>query len=195
MIAVWLGKILWLLGVAGWCAIRYGPYRRARRTATATELDRSREWILLGISFAGMFVMPLVYVASSQPRFANYAVAPIQIALGAVACVVSMWLFYRTHKDLGSNWSATLEVRDRHTLVTTGIYGSVRHPMYAAFWLWTLAQALLLANWIAGLAGLMAFGLHFLMRIDREERMMIDRFGDAYVAYMAQTSRIIPGLY
>jgi protein-S-isoprenylcysteine O-methyltransferase Ste14 len=67
--------------------------------------------------------------------------------------------------------------------------------MYAGYWLWTAAQALLLANWIAGLAGILAFGLHFFMRIGHEEQMLRERFGDAYIDYTARTSRIIPGLY
>jgi len=195
MTAVLLGKILWVLDLVGWCAIRYVPYRRARRTRTVIERDRRREWTLLGLSFVGTGLVPVIYAASNQPRFANYPIAPIQIALGALAVAASMWMFYRTHKDLGRNWSATLEVRDTHTLVTTGIYRSVRHPMYAAFWLWTIAQALLLANWIAGPAGLVAFAIHFFLRVGREEQMMLDRFGDAYHDYMARTSRIIPGIY
>jgi protein-S-isoprenylcysteine O-methyltransferase Ste14 len=48
----------------------------------------------------------------------------------------------------------TLEVREQHALVTTGVYSRVRHPMYSA---WALAQALLLPNWIAGPAGLIGF--------------------------------------
>jgi len=189
------GKILWLLGLVTWCAIRYAPYRRARRTKTAVERDHNREWVLLVTSFIGMFALPLIFVATGEPKFANYTIMAPQIVLGALICASAMWVFYRTHKELGRNWSATLEVREGHVLVTTGIYRSVRHPMYAGYWLWMLAQALLLANWVAGFAGLLAFGLHFFLRIGREEQMLRERFGDAYADYMAKTSRIIPGLY
>jgi protein-S-isoprenylcysteine O-methyltransferase Ste14 len=107
----------------------------------------------------------------------------------------ALWLFHRTHKDLGRNWSVTLEVRDRHTLVTNGVYSRVRHPMYLAFWLWAVAQALLLPNWIAGPAGLIGFGTLFFLRVGREEALMIETFGDEYRRYMARTSRILPGIY
>ena len=107
----------------------------------------------------------------------------------------SLWLFYRTHKDLGRNWSVTLEVREQHMLVTSGVYSRVRHPMYSAFWLWALAQALLLPNWIAGPAGLVGFGTLFFLRIGREERMMSETFGDEYRRYVEQTSRVLPGIY
>ena len=86
-------------------------------------------------------------------------------------------------------------VREQHSLVTTGVYAHVRHPMYAAFWLWALAQFLLLPNWIAGAAGLVGFGVLFFGRVGAEERMLVDHFGDDYRRYMARTARIIPGVY
>ena len=88
-----LGKIVWLLGVVCWCAIRYTPYRRARRIQTAVEKDRNRERMLLGLSFLGMFVLPLVFVATNEPLFANYSAVPLQIAFGAVICAGAMWIF------------------------------------------------------------------------------------------------------
>src|SRR5262249_44744690 len=91
--------------------------------------------------------------------------------------------------------SVTLEVREQHALVTNGVYSRVRHPMYSAFWLWALAQALLLPNWIAGPAGLIGFGTLFFLRVGREEALMIETFGDEYRRYMARTSRVLPGIY
>jgi protein-S-isoprenylcysteine O-methyltransferase Ste14 len=104
-------------------------------------------------------------------------------------------LFYRVHIELGRNWSDSLEVREQHALVTHGLYRYVRHPMYTAFFMWALAQALLLPNWIAGPAGLVGFGTLFLFRVGREEQMMLDSFGDEYRAYMKRTARLIPGIY
>jgi protein-S-isoprenylcysteine O-methyltransferase Ste14 len=79
--------------------------------------------------------------------------------------------------------------------VTSGVYRHVRHPMYSAFWLWAIAQALLLPNWIAGPAGLVGFGTLFFLRIGREEQLMIEAFGDEYRDYMRRTSRVLPGIY
>src|SRR5262249_20357635 len=81
------------------------------------------------------------------------------------------------------------------TLVTSGVYSRVRHPMYSAFWLWALAQALLLPNWIAGPAGLIGFGTLFFLRVGREETLLIETFGDDYRRYMARPSRILPRFY
>jgi protein-S-isoprenylcysteine O-methyltransferase Ste14 len=106
-----------------------------------------------------------------------------------------MWLFRRTHKDLGRNWSVSLDIRENHRLVTNGVYSFVRHPMYSAFWLWAIAQALLLPNWIAGFSGIVGFGTLFFGRVFEEEQLMLKAFGDEYRAYMQRTARILPGVY
>ena len=112
--------------------------------------------------------------------------------LGLVPLVAALWLFRRSHVDLGRNWSISLEVREQHALVKTGVYRLVRHPMYSSFFLLGLAQMLLLPNWFAGLAGVVGAGILFLFRVGREEQMMLESFGDDYRAYMAQTKRIVP---
>ena len=81
---------------------------------------------------------------------------------GLVVEALFVGLFFESHRALGTNWSITLEIRDRHRLVTDGLYRYVRHPMYSSFWLWAIAQALLIPNWIAGLTGLAGVaGLYF----------------------------------
>jgi protein-S-isoprenylcysteine O-methyltransferase Ste14 len=190
-----VAKVIWCLGVVGWFIIRYPHQRRARRTPKLRRSDRSRELVLMAISTAGLGILPALYVLSDEPAFANYGFRPWQGWLGAAAFAAALWLFYRTHKDLGRNWSVTLEVREQHTLVTNGVYSRVRHPMYAAFWLWALAQAFLLPNWIAGPAGLVGFGALFFLRVGREEALMIETFGDEYRRYIARTARVLPGIY
>jgi protein-S-isoprenylcysteine O-methyltransferase Ste14 len=101
-------------------------------------------------------------------------------------------MFWRSHADLGQNWSATLEVRKDHELVTQGIYRSIRHPMYASILLWGLAQALLLPNWLAGWSAFVPFTVLYIIRTPREERMMCEFFGDQYRNYMRRTGRLLP---
>jgi protein-S-isoprenylcysteine O-methyltransferase Ste14 len=189
------GKVIWALGVVGWFVIRYPHDRRSRHTPKLRRSHRTREIVLMAISAGGLLVLPLLYVFTDQPRFASYPFHAWQACLGGAIFAAALWLFRRTHKDLGRNWSVTLEVRERHTLVTSGVYGRVRHPMYSAFWLWALAQALLLPNWIAGPAGLVGFGTLFALRVYREEQLMLETFGDEYRRYMARTARILPGIY
>ena len=76
--------------------------------------------------------------------------------------------------------------------MTSGIYRFIRHPMYTSFFLLAIAQVLLLPNWFASLAGLVGVTILYAFRVRQEERMMLERFGTDYQAYMARTARVIP---
>ena len=195
MTASLLGEIVWAVGTIAWFVIRYPYARRARRTATLRVDGWSRERILLGVAGLGLFVMPVIYLASGWPRAANYDLNYAAVAIGVAVYVASLWLFRRSHKDLGRQWSASLEIREKHQIVRGGVYRLIRHPMYASFWLWALAQAFLLPNAVAALSGLLAIAILFFARIGFEERMLTEAFGDDYRAYMRETKRIIPGIY
>jgi protein-S-isoprenylcysteine O-methyltransferase Ste14 len=190
-----LSKIVWLVFAIGWAMLRLNPNRRARKTTVRYSARGVRESVLLAVSFTGLGIVPCIYVAMHFPRFADYPFVPVASYLGTAIDFVSLWLFFLTHRDLGRNWSVSLDLRERHTLVTTGIYATVRHPMYAGFWLMALAQVLLLPNWVAGPSGLVGFGVLFFGRVRREEEMMILAFGDEYRAYMRRTARVVPWLY
>ena len=190
-----IAKIVWALGCVGWFVIRYPHARRARKTPVVHRGNRTRELVLMAISASGLGLVPAIYVVTGAPRFASYAFQPWLAWLGVAVLGAALYLFHRTHHDLGRAWSVTLEIRDRHALVTHGIYHYVRHPMYSAFWLWAASQALLLPNWVAGCTGLVGFGTLFFCRVGVEEEMMLERFGEDYRAYMAKTHRIVPGVY
>ena len=120
---------------------------------------------------------------------------PVLFAVGVVVAAAALIMFRLTHKALGRMWSVSLQLKQDHKLVTSGIYRRLRHPMYTAFWLMALAQALLLPNWIAGPAGLVGFGFLFFSRVGPEERLMEQAFGQEYRDYKARTKRVVPFIY
>lgn len=190
-----LAKAAIVLTMVGWYVIRFRYARRSRRTPVTLSARGPRETALLLVSLTGLGIVPFVYVVTGFPRFADYPFRPALAMLGVVLAAAALVMFRLTHKALGRNWSVSLELRDQHKLVTDGVYRRLRHPMYTAFWLWAAAQALLLPNWIAGLSGLVGFGVLYFGRIAREERMMTERFGAEYLAYAERTYRIIPWVY
>ncbi len=190
-----LSKAIWLAFGLGWFLLRLQPRRHSRKTPVRFSGRGPREYALLGASLTGLGIVPCIYLAVHFPRFADYPLVPVMSYLGIAVYAGCLWLFYRTHSDLGQNWSVSLDLRERHTLVTTGVYAMVRHPMYTGFWLMALAQVLLLPNWVAGPAGLVGFGILFFGRVGREEEMMTRAFGEEYRAYMRRTRRVIPWIY
>jgi protein-S-isoprenylcysteine O-methyltransferase Ste14 len=106
--------------------------------------------------------------------------------------VVGALLFWRSHQDLGRQFSPLLEMKESHVLVCQGIYKRIRHPMYTAAFALAFAQLLLLGNWVAGPAFAVTFLLLYVLRIDDEEKMMLDHFGSEYADYQRRTRRLLP---
>lgn len=191
-------KVVFLLGLVAAAVIRAMWVARARREqrrrpgAVAVDRNAPAEKPLLFLTFLGMQVIPLVYVFTRWLGFADYHVWRSLGWGGAALFAVALWLLWRSHADLGRSWSPTVEVRQEQSLVTHGVYRRVRHPMYTAHLLWGVAQVLLLQNWIAGPAFLVSQIPLYVLRIPREEQMMLAHFGEEYRTYMSRTGRLMP---
>jgi protein-S-isoprenylcysteine O-methyltransferase Ste14 len=190
-----VGQIVWVLGIIAWYVIRYPFERRAKRVQVVSDIGSQSDSIGLAAALFGMAILPAFYLATGFPRTADYPATAWAVALGAIFFASGLLLFRISHKELGRNWSITLQIREQHKLVNTGPYALIRHPMYTSFLLMAVGQALLLSNWVVGLAGLLGFAVLFLLRVGKEERMMLENFGPEYRPYMERTKRIIPFLY
>ena len=77
------------------------------------------------------------------------------------------------------------------TLVTTGPYRWVRHPMYTSIFVWALAYFLMSANWFIG-ATWLGLGLLAVRVAEAEEVALTEKFGEAYRVYIRRTGRFLP---
>jgi protein-S-isoprenylcysteine O-methyltransferase Ste14 len=190
-----LAENIWWICAAIFMAIRLPHIRRAMHQPVKISEKPASDFILLRLGEVAFGVMPFAYIFFKVPRFANYPWYPPFVVIGTLVFLSGIWMIYRAHKDLGRSFSYTLEIREQHELVTKGIYRYIRHPIYAAFLLWTIAQAMLLPNWMVGCCAPLALALLLAVRVPREERMMLGTFGDGYRAYMSQTARFVPGVF
>jgi protein-S-isoprenylcysteine O-methyltransferase Ste14 len=190
----WFAKAVILASSIVMVLIR-APHGQRSRTIQVVKTRKSGLETGL-LTFAWLtFLLPLAWIATPVLSFADYPLHPTNFILGTVGLAVGLWLFYQAHSDLGRNWSVTLEIRDRHQLVTGGIYGLVRHPMYLSLLVYSSGQMLVLPNWIVGPAYAVAMALVFALRLRPEEQMMLEEFGNEYRAYMRRTKRLIPGIW
>ena len=190
----WIAKAVVLASTLVMIAIRAPHGRRSRNVRVATSHKTRLETGLLVLAWVGFFV-PLVWVASPAFSFAEYPLGTGPFIGGVMCLVIGLWLFYRSHTDLGTNWSITLEVREQHRLITRGVYRRIRHPMYLALVVYSVGQALVIPNWVAGPANLIVFAILLALRVRAEERMMGEAFGDEYAVYSARTKRLVPGVW
>jgi protein-S-isoprenylcysteine O-methyltransferase Ste14 len=176
--------------MAGWTGLRAATVPPLPETAVnaATPADL---WLMRSVG-VGMLGLPILALATPLLDAARFGM-PLPVALvGGLLAVLGLWVFWRSHRDLGANWSPTLEIRADHRIVQTGLYARIRHPMYLAIFCLGLAQAALLGNWVAGPAGFVLFLALYLARVGPEERMMRDRFGTEWDRYAARTGRLLP---
>ena len=186
-----LPSALFLAFTAAYLAIRGVFARRVRRSKAVSQADL-RDRLLILLVGLGQVVLPCVCATQPWLAFADRAQPAACTVPGAIAMALGLWLFWRSHADLGESWSVTLELNADHRLVTRGVYRLVRHPMYASFFVLGIGQALLMANWIAGFAGLASTALLVALRLPKEEAMMIGQFGDEYRGYRERTGALVP---
>jgi protein-S-isoprenylcysteine O-methyltransferase Ste14 len=165
--------------------------RTKHEKKTVSRFD-GLEKILLFMMFPPVILLPFFYLFTPLLAFADYRLPVLVPWFGAVTMVISLWFFWRSHADLGQNWSVSLELRENHELVTHGVYKYIRHPMYASIWMWGIAQGMLLQNWFAGWSVVPAFAAMYFLRTPREEQLMCELFGEEYRDYMRKTGRLFP---
>ena len=184
-----------LIFLVGWISlwvIRI-PYIRQSLKMEGTEYSSGRfDQFLVFLLFLGTTFIPLVYIFTPWLDFADYT-PPSLISIICIGFILlGLVILRKAHIDLGGSYSQDLEIKEEHVLITVGIYKYIRHPMYAAGFLISIAQIGLLQNWIAGFSGVIVLSFFYILRVPVEEEMMIKTFGEDYLSYRRQTKRLIP---
>jgi len=95
------------------------------------------------------------------------------------------------HICLGKEWYANLKLRNAHSLIKSGPYSKIRHPMYTALFIIYLSIALISTNLIIIILMVLTI-ISIIIRLPKEEEMLIFEFGDEYKNYMNNTGRFFP---
>ena len=147
---------------------------------------------LLGCTFSMMLALILYIGLPTWIAFAQLQLPLWLRILGTLVALSAAALLTWADKTLGDNLSVTLQVKRDHSLITTGPYRVIRHPVYAAGMLFFIGTSLAASNWIVALLLIGSFTLLYAQRLPQEERMMVEHFGDQYRDYMESTGRLIP---
>lgn len=139
------------------------------------------------------FITIIAHVAN--PEWMKWADLPFPawlrwtgVGIALLGFIILQW----SQNTLGKNWSDTPRMLKEQALITSGPYQYVRHPIYTAFILILGSTFFLSANWMIGLAWIGMAVLEIASRIQFEESLMIEYFGDQYREYMKKTGRLLP---
>lgn len=157
--------------------------------ANAEKSDRLELWV---VGFGSVPVW--VYMLSPWLDFAAMGLPDALRWLGVMVALFGTYVFWWSHHTLAENWTPFIEAPPGARLITGGPYRWVRHPMYSSFLLFNGGLWLVSSNWIAGGFAFLSFLWMYLHRVGREERMMVELFGDEYRAFAEKTGRVIPGI-
>ncbi|MBX3423088.1 MAG: isoprenylcysteine carboxylmethyltransferase family protein [Pirellulaceae bacterium] len=176
-------------------SISIGVYYRLQ-ARSAEKISRKPEGYVLAVAlrFAGLFLWSATFGYLIYPPSVGWASLPLPPwirCLGVVIGGASAFLMYWTLSSLGKNLTDTVVTRRDATLITHGPYRWVRHPFYLTAALLMSSVALLAANWLIGIAGLLVLTL-LAIRTPTEEAHLVARFGQQYRDYMDRTGRFWP---
>lgn len=180
-------------------ALSFSVFSRRRAAHTGEKISSRDEglpiFVVLRLSGLLGFASVVAYVihppwmewgAVPLPRWLRY----LAVAAGWSVVPILVW----TLSALGKNITPTVVVRREHTLVTTGPYRWVRHPLYTFGLTAWFAVSVMAANaFMAALILIGAVGLA--VRTPKEEARLIERFGDEYREYAGRTGRYLPRIF
>jgi protein-S-isoprenylcysteine O-methyltransferase Ste14 len=154
--------------------------------------DRGNRWVLVAFALIGLLQAYLPAYADRKEFWTidGNAVRWIGVALFAAGGALRLWPVY----VLGPRFSGLVAIQPGHTLVTSGVYGIIRHPSYLGLLINSLGWSLAFRSGVGVLLTALTIP-PLIARIRAEERLLRTQFGDAHAAYCARTSRLVPWLY
>ena len=176
-------------------------YFRTRSSAPTQKGVKQREgikkiggWvgIFLSLGIIGMLISVILYlIAPAWFLWSQLPLPPVIRAIGVLTLISSLPILIWTHRTLGKYYAAVLELKEKHTLITSGPYSRIRHPMYTVFIMYTVSLALMSANLFVIVFSIVVI-VSFPSLAKQEEQMLLGLFGDEYSDYMRQTNRFFP---
>lgn len=174
---------------ACWWVYWWVSSRTAKATARNESLSSRLTYLLPLVASIYLLVARDVPIEILNARFVPRTgwTFGVGSSLTGLGLLFTVW----ARRHIGTNWSATVTIKQGHELVTTGPYAIVRHPIYTGLLLAVIGTALAIAEWRAILAIALAL-VSFVRKLRVEERWMREQFGERYRAYSQRTDALVP---
>ncbi len=148
-------------------------------------------WLPLVIAMLLLGPSPWFGHSLLREQFVPHTTFVYSVGLGLAVAGATLAIYSRVF--LGRNWSATVQLKQNHELITGGPYRRIRHPIYTGFLLLFLGNAVMVGDWRGLLAVAIVF-VSFWRKLRLEEKWLAQHFGAPYRAYQCQTKALIPAV-
>ena len=154
--------------------------------------DRSNRWVIAVFAVIGLL---MAYLPAYTDRKDFWTLDGDAVRwLGVVLFTIGGALRIYPVFVLGRRFSGLVAIQPGHALVTSGVYGVIRHPSYLGLLINSLGWALAFRSGVGVLLTALIVP-PLLARIRAEEALLRSQFGAGYDAYRRRTSRLLPGIY
>jgi protein-S-isoprenylcysteine O-methyltransferase Ste14 len=163
--------------------------RKSKHSLLSQSRAITKDWTasFVALSAAVAIALPVLEATMRETTISN-----VYTSLVGLAIIIVGWgVDYVANRTIGESWSPTIDKTKEQDLVTSGVYAVIRHPLY-------LSGLLILAgtniyfgsswSWFGALLALIVI----LIRVPIEERRLVERFGQEYIAYQKRTKAILP---
>ncbi len=185
LIAIW--------AVRGYFSWRFGQVRKRFQLDRDVVAREGHALIAVRVALFFAFLAGLALYAL-HPAWVDRVALPLPGWLrwaGAALALASLPLLAWTHVVLGRYWSVNLRLLEEQPLLTAGPYRWMAHPMYTALFAFMIGLSLVSASLLFAVPSVGAI-VALSVRIPREERMMVERFGERYREYRRSVGRFLP---
>ncbi len=115
--------------------------------------------------------------------------------IGLILIIFGILLRFWSIQVLGKFFTATVQIKEDHVLIIKGPYSIVRHPSYLGAWLTITGATVYFGSYIAFIVAVMGMGISYYIRINLEEKALIEMFGEQYKNYQRRVKGIIPFIW
>lgn len=179
--------VLWIVWLLVWLISAFHTKTTRWREPLIARLPHQAPLVLTALLFGMRSDLPVLLTRRFLPSSLPTDVFGVTLVFAGV--VLSVW----ARSNLGSNWSGTVTLKENHSLVRTGPYGYVRHPIYSGILLAICGTAVVIGEW-RGLIGF-AFAVAALAHKSKAEEKIMRQTFPEYEAYAAKTAALLPFVF
>lgn len=168
--------------------------RRAKNKSK--DFDKSNSLILWMINILSISIGINIAAKSGSSGIGSFSIGyPLTGYIGLLLIISGIAVRWTAILTLGRQFTTTLTIVENHKIIDRGIYKYIRHPSYTGSLMSFLGLSISFSNWVTFIIIFVPILFGYIHRINIEEKLLVNHFGEEYIIYARKTHRLIPKIY